>query len=114
MFHQIFHCLLEIKNLWIFFENLKISENNIISVELTKVVMHMLFAFDYKTQNLFFFLCIFFLMKKIQTFVICNDFMNVKHGLHHLKYDSVLKCLWICFKNKFKYFMHDVFLVTHM
>jgi hypothetical protein len=52
IFHQIFHCPLGKKKFVIFFfENLKISENNIISVELTKVVMHMLFAFDYKTQK---------------------------------------------------------------
>jgi hypothetical protein len=37
-----------------------------------------------------------------QTFIVYNDFVGVKNGLHHLKCELVLKCLLIFFWNTMK------------
>ncbi len=40
---------------------------------------------------------IIFIMKTNQMFIVCNDFMGVKHGFHVFKCDLILKCLLMCF-----------------
>jgi len=45
------------------------------------------------------FLKIFFILKTNQMFVVCYDFVGVKHDLHHLKSDMILKCLLMCLSN---------------
>jgi len=52
-------------------------------------------------------------METKQIFIVCNDFVGAKHGLHNL-----WNAIWywnICghaFKNKFEDFLHDVYSAT--
>lgn len=71
-----------------------------------------LFILIIKLKNIIYFLYIF-PMETSQMFIVCKDFVGVRHVLHQLKCDLVLECLLMCFKTKFEHFMHDVYIFNH-
>jgi hypothetical protein len=52
--------------------------------------------FDFGTQKIIFSLYIF-AMETNQMFIVCNNCVGTIPSFHQLKYDSILKFLWIFF-----------------
>lgn len=51
--------------------------------------------FDFGTQKIILF--VYFAMETDQMFIVCNNFVGTILSFYQLIYDSVLKCLLICF-----------------